>query len=211
MAIQVSGTEVISNARALNNIASIDATTAASFAAGGVGGSTVKLVDNVELTNTPSTIEIPFSATYSMYKIIVSNVRSSLNTDSNGNPFQLKARLRDSSNNAVTSNYKSSEFRNSTVQTTADLTLSHDIGNTSVSSSDAMVDISLPYQSNNKVTVRTYSGYTDQYGNPFQRLHYTFRLDSSQYNSLYLYIQSYNGTNSTFVNNGTRYSVWGIK
>ena len=39
MAIQVSGTEVISNARALNNIASVDATTAASITAAGVGGS----------------------------------------------------------------------------------------------------------------------------------------------------------------------------
>ena len=39
MAIQVSGTEVISNSRALNNIASIDATTAASITAAGVGGS----------------------------------------------------------------------------------------------------------------------------------------------------------------------------
>ena len=38
MAIQVSGTEVISNARALNNIASVDATTAAAISAGGVGG-----------------------------------------------------------------------------------------------------------------------------------------------------------------------------
>ena len=38
MAIQVSGTEVISNARALTNVASIDATTAASITAGGVGG-----------------------------------------------------------------------------------------------------------------------------------------------------------------------------
>ena len=40
MAIQVSGTEVISNARALNNIASVDATTAASITAAGVGGGT---------------------------------------------------------------------------------------------------------------------------------------------------------------------------
>ena len=40
MAIQVSGTEVISNARALNNIASIDATTAASITAAGIGGGT---------------------------------------------------------------------------------------------------------------------------------------------------------------------------
>lgn len=38
MAIQVSGTEVISNSRALNNIASVDTTTAASIQAAGVGG-----------------------------------------------------------------------------------------------------------------------------------------------------------------------------
>ena len=38
MAIKVSGTEVISNARALKNVASIDATTAAAITAGGVGG-----------------------------------------------------------------------------------------------------------------------------------------------------------------------------
>jgi sugar lactone lactonase YvrE len=38
MAIQVSGTEVISNARALNNIASVDATTVTSLNDAGVGG-----------------------------------------------------------------------------------------------------------------------------------------------------------------------------
>ena len=38
MAIQVNGTEVISNSRALNNIASVDATTAAAIGAAGVGG-----------------------------------------------------------------------------------------------------------------------------------------------------------------------------
>ena len=38
MAIQVSGTEVISNSRGLNNIATVDATTAASITAAGVGG-----------------------------------------------------------------------------------------------------------------------------------------------------------------------------
>jgi hypothetical protein len=38
MAIQISGTEVISNSRGLNNIASVDATTAASISAAGVGG-----------------------------------------------------------------------------------------------------------------------------------------------------------------------------
>ena len=38
MAIQVNGTEVISNSRALNNIASVDATTVAALGAAGVGG-----------------------------------------------------------------------------------------------------------------------------------------------------------------------------
>ena len=38
MAIHVSGTEVISNSRALNNIASVDATTVAALGAAGVGG-----------------------------------------------------------------------------------------------------------------------------------------------------------------------------
>ena len=38
MAIKVNGTEVISDSRALNNIASVDATTAASINAAGVGG-----------------------------------------------------------------------------------------------------------------------------------------------------------------------------
>ena len=48
MAIQVSGTEVISNARALTNIASVDATTVASLATAGVGGGkTWQLVSTV--------------------------------------------------------------------------------------------------------------------------------------------------------------------
>ena len=38
MAIQVSGTQVIGNSRELTNIASVDATTAASIQAAGVGG-----------------------------------------------------------------------------------------------------------------------------------------------------------------------------
>jgi hypothetical protein len=39
MAIQVNGTEVISNSRELSNIASVDAATAAAIEAAGVGGS----------------------------------------------------------------------------------------------------------------------------------------------------------------------------
>ena len=41
MAIQVSGTSVINNSRQLQNIASVDSTTAASITAAGVGGGTI--------------------------------------------------------------------------------------------------------------------------------------------------------------------------
>tara|TARA_R110000822_G_scaffold297147_1_gene419706 strand:- start:1869 stop:2360 length:492 start_codon:yes stop_codon:yes gene_type:complete len=43
MAIQVSGTEVISNSRALNNIASVDAATVTAFGNAGVGGTPTAL------------------------------------------------------------------------------------------------------------------------------------------------------------------------
>jgi len=49
MAIQVSGTQVISNSRGLTNIASVDATTAAAIGAAGVGGG-----GSIELTATGS-------------------------------------------------------------------------------------------------------------------------------------------------------------
>lgn len=50
MAIQVSGTEVISNSRALNNIASVDATTAAAIGAAGVGGKVLQVVSRQDTT-----------------------------------------------------------------------------------------------------------------------------------------------------------------
>jgi len=46
MAIQVSGTNVITNARALNNITSIDSTTAAAIGAGGIGGKLLQVVSS---------------------------------------------------------------------------------------------------------------------------------------------------------------------
>ena len=50
MAIQVNGTEVISNSRALNNIASVDATTVAAFGAAGVGGGSLSLTATGTIT-----------------------------------------------------------------------------------------------------------------------------------------------------------------
>jgi len=50
MAIQVNGTTVIDNSRSLTNISSIDATTAAAFTAGGVGGAGFSLTAGEAIT-----------------------------------------------------------------------------------------------------------------------------------------------------------------
>jgi hypothetical protein len=54
--LNIGGTQVISTARALNNIASIDATTAASFAAGGVGGLSTLVAEDVSIAGGSSAI-----------------------------------------------------------------------------------------------------------------------------------------------------------
>jgi len=63
MAIQVSGTQVIGNSRELTNISSVDATTAASIAAAGVGGAANlnELTDVVVSTANPTVSTNPSS------------------------------------------------------------------------------------------------------------------------------------------------------
>jgi hypothetical protein len=73
MAIQVSGTEVISNARALNNIASVDATTAASIITAGVGGGSLTLLGT--LTTTSGTTQTLSGLTLTSYKQVMAVVK----------------------------------------------------------------------------------------------------------------------------------------
>ena len=89
----LSGTLTLNGA--LNGVTSVNATTAASITAAGVGGSTVKLIDNVAITSS-SSLTISFSATYSQYRIMMSDVWSTINNDS------FFARLTDSSGTLIT-------------------------------------------------------------------------------------------------------------
>ena len=90
MAIKVSGTEVISNARALTNVASIDATTAASFAAGGVGGNTTYIsTTTVSSAATSYTLSLPSG--YSSYRFVISNIKST--SSPTPTPFRVYSRL----------------------------------------------------------------------------------------------------------------------
>ena len=75
MAIQVSGTEVISNARALTNIASIDATTAASIGAAGVGGAWEEILNTTISTSTVAEIVVSLPAGYLFHKVMLGGIK----------------------------------------------------------------------------------------------------------------------------------------
>ena len=209
MAIQVSGTEVISNARALNNIASVDATTKASIEAAGVGGSTVKLIDNVAITTSPSALEISFSATYSRYVIYISKMRPSINY------AYLKCKFRNSSNTIITGGYYQQIFANAGAYTDNYNMLSNGLGSATSGFAYALIEVYFPYQSDNKVKLLSYLGEADSSSNASSYNAFCFRLDGpQQLNALSIYWQhntSDTGTIATWQNIGTRYSVWGIK
>jgi hypothetical protein len=112
MAIKVNGTTVINDSRALSNIASVDATTAAAIGAAGVGGGEVVLLtDNAALSST-TYIEISFTGDYRMYIVQFVNV----GTNSSG----LSAQYTNSNGTRInTSNYYQSSKGGTSLQSNA--------------------------------------------------------------------------------------------
>ena len=115
MAIQISGTEVISNSRGLNNIASIDATTAASITAAGVGGgggthsftaSGAISAGDVVVLNSNGTVSTPTVTAgteiertrYSRYTGSVTRVKVSVGKKANGTSDVVHETTNDSNN-----------------------------------------------------------------------------------------------------------------
>mgnify|MGYP000403702022 CR=1 FL=1 len=91
MAIKINNTTVVDNSLGLNNIASVDATTAAAITAAGVGGGEVVLLtDNAALSST-TYIEVSFTGDYRMYIVQFVNAMtnstgfSAAYTNSSGN------------------------------------------------------------------------------------------------------------------------------
>ncbi len=97
MAIKVNGTTVINDSRALSNIASVDATTAAAIGAAGVGGQTTLLVDNASV-GTGSQFEVSFTTGHRYYVVTGSKIKQG-----SGSGNYLRGRYKDSSGNAITS------------------------------------------------------------------------------------------------------------
>jgi len=98
MAIKVNGTTVINDSRALSNIASVDATTAASMTAAGVGGEPGwEYVTTITNSSTVSYIDYDFDTTYNHFMIMTSGWRSTDNyTYLNDNIIRFKLKINSS-------------------------------------------------------------------------------------------------------------------
>ena len=97
MAIQVSGTQVISNARALTNIASVDATTVASLSAAGIGG-----VQGTTISGASQSLNV---GSYQLFRNTDMNVNTTLSFASvpTNASWKYSARVGATSTNDVTS------------------------------------------------------------------------------------------------------------
>jgi hypothetical protein len=96
MAIQVNGTTVINDSRALNNITSADAATVAALGTAGVGGSTTNLGDT-SLSGTPTSFDVSLDSGYEKHHIHVSGLT--------GNDYSagLQIQMANSSGSIITS------------------------------------------------------------------------------------------------------------
>jgi hypothetical protein len=110
MAIQVNGTEVISNSRALNNIASVDATTATAIGAAGVGGS-LEFISETNITSDVSYIDISFPTGYRNFHLQFNQMFTT--NGQYANVADLAIQLKDSNGNLITGsqNYNFREYR----------------------------------------------------------------------------------------------------
>ena len=103
MAIQISGTSVINDSRALQNISSIDTTTKNAISAAGVGGLTTLVADNVSPISSNNTVIGPISLGDYHSQTFTFYLKSN-----GGNTGRCQMRLYNSSGSVITSDYQSS-------------------------------------------------------------------------------------------------------
>ena len=158
MAIKVNGTTVIDDSRALKNIASLDAATAASITAAGVGGLTTVIADNVAL-GSGSTLSISLGDYTRQIIWIWGLARHTLTngknaegffTDSGGSAITTNEYVAASGSSATSDYYSTDRVRlletadfavtgSSNVELKACITVDHAYSSTIRTSYDAMV------------------------------------------------------------------------
>ena len=109
MAILTGGTSRLNNTGQLQNITSLDATTAATI--GGAAGGATTLIHDVTLPASsgtlPTVIELDLTDRYPMYRVIISGIEFLYNSGSSG---KLTFMYKNSSNTVVTNSYVGAYF-----------------------------------------------------------------------------------------------------
>jgi len=100
MAIQISGTQVISNSRGLTNIASVDATTVAALGAAGVGGATSLITDWTTVSTNASSLQISLTGDYDAITIELRNITVA----SNHNDHEVRIRFKKANGTVISGN-----------------------------------------------------------------------------------------------------------
>jgi hypothetical protein len=103
MAIKVGGTNVITDARALNNITSADTATKNALAAAGVGGKTTLLTDT-SISSGTNSVTVSFTGGYEYYKIFIKDVaHDGFDGGSHGGNVRFLSRFTNSSGSTISS------------------------------------------------------------------------------------------------------------
>jgi len=205
MAIKVNGTTVINDSRALQNVASVDATTVAAMGAAGVGGAS-KLITNYTALTGGSTYSFSLTAGYKEYYIAIHDLVS----NHVGALAELCGRFTNSSNSAITTGYHYKFFNNSQNGAGSDVNriIFYDnvFNNSSyVGRMDLLIKITNP-QTSSLPTMTSFTAISRAFTTSLESIVQgaSTRTTKEVNNSFFLFI---NG--STFASNGG-YSMWGV-
>ncbi len=207
MAIKVNGTTVINDSRQLQNVASVDATTATAIGAAGVGGS-LEHLSTTNITSDVAYIEYTFPSGYSGFRF---TLNSWTTATSNGDTRTLLVRFTDGSNNLIT-DYEYAQCNWNTITPQQNNTIEGPKVSGSVTPSYGKViffDVMFPLQTNINTSFFTYgAGFESRDGGAYTSARTNFGgMKVPEANNKIRFFPDGDDIDST----SQSYSVWGIK
>lgn len=201
MAIQVNGTTVINDSRALTNIASVDATTVAALGAAGVGAAW-SLISETAFTSNVSNVSVTFPSGYLEYVVEFPRLYGS-----SSGVFSPDLRFYDGSGNLITADQR---YHSGTSALNSSGEAAHDVDGGFYTGSSKTSAIRLhffnnPRSSSTKTMLLSWSnGYTYQFKWGFNAMR-----DPEATNGFLLYPRY--GPTSLITTASHDYKIWGLK
>ena len=213
--LSVGSSEVISSARQLKNIASVDATTVAALGTAGVGGSTSLITDWTTLATNTSSLQISLTGGYDEITIELRNVTVN-NGDANN---EVRARFKDASGNLMTTQFSYSSYNGT----------SHFGNNDYIRFQNSkFYGLTYPYPgaTNSRIAIRNpqdYAGGVDYSIEGFNKTTVNGTVShgqdsnvkgtivtTSNLSAIVYYFVKDSGNNSVSLHSGAKYRVWGM-